>query len=167
MVPVIRLSYSRALNSSACSTCCSLAAMWEAYSLASAWLMLLWSMPSKMACRQLTLSIAFQTVLTHSTRSLSLSITGLVSHAFSRWGNNNSDILALDPVCFLRHAAPTAPADQDAGKQIHCILLGRSPVSSLRIRWTSSKILLGNQRLMGIRNANPFRGCRCSICLIL
>ena len=41
----------------ACANCRSLAAMWEAYSFASAWLMLLWSMPSRMACRQVTLSM--------------------------------------------------------------------------------------------------------------
>ena len=66
--------------------------------------------------------------------------------------------LALNPVCFSRHAAPTAPADQDAGKQIHCILLGRSPGIQSADTLDQFKILLGNQRLMGIRNANPFRG---------
>ncbi len=66
--------------------------------------------------------------------------------------------LALDPVCFSRHAAPTAPADQDAGKQIHCILLGRSPGIQSADTLDQLKILLGNQRLMGVRDANPFRG---------
>ena len=67
----------------ACANCRSLAAMWEAYSFASAWLMLLWSMPSRMACRQVTLSMyPFRLSLTHSTRSLSLSITGLAQPCF-------------------------------------------------------------------------------------
>lgn len=66
--------------------------------------------------------------------------------------------LALDPVCFSRHAVPTAPADQDTGKQIHCISLGRSPGIQSADTLDQLKILLGNQRLMGVRDANPFRG---------
>ena len=66
--------------------------------------------------------------------------------------------LAFDPVRFPRHAAPTAAADQNAGKQIHCISLGRSPGIQSADTLDQLKILLGNQRLMGVRDANPLRG---------
>ena len=60
-------------------------------------------------------------------------------------------------ICLARHSCATAPADQNAGEQKNRFLLrgsaGIQTVDSLN----KVKILTGDQGLMRVRDANPFR----------
>ena len=67
-------------------------------------------------------------------------------------------LLAVCAVGLAGHAASAAPADQNTGEQVHRILVGRSPGIQSLNALHQLKILTGNQRFMGIRDAHPLGG---------
>ncbi|CAN3969102.1 imidazoleglycerol-phosphate dehydratase HisB, partial [Dysosmobacter welbionis] len=67
-------------------------------------------------------------------------------------------LLAVCTVGLAGHAASAAPADQNTGEQVHRILVGRSAGIQSLNALHQLKILTGNQRFMGIRDAHPLGG---------
>ena len=67
-------------------------------------------------------------------------------------------LLAVRTVGLAGHAASAAPADQNTGEQVHRVLVGRSPGIQPLDALHQLKILTGDQRFVGIRDAHPLGG---------
>ena len=67
-------------------------------------------------------------------------------------------LLAVCTVGFAGHAASAAPTDQNTGEEVHRVLVGRGPGIQPLDALHQLKILTGNQRFVGIRDAHPLGG---------